>query len=286
MNWQPVAHASELARPGDFLVLPWRPDEEIALVNLDGEVVAFDNRCPHRGARIFTENRGNRPPVCAYHGRCARPGQIRHRAVRVLSGFVFASRSEVGEPDAGPVLGGFLAAAGPALQLHAELAYVMKCDWRDAVDNALDLEHVEHVHAGSLAKLGLHRAGLEGFSDGSSIEAFHARSANLSRAERLFSKTQPFDYAHAHFFPFTCLSSTKGWTWSLQHYFPRADGLTSFIHRMYVQPDGPAWFYDSAARLNEQVFAEDAAICAQLLPGFKPALGPRDDRIAHFRSYL
>lgn len=284
--WVPIAHACELATPGDYIVLPWLPAEEVAVTNIDGLLVAFDNRCQHRGARIFTESRGNRPPVCGYHGRCARISQLRTFAVTTLSGFVWVSRSVVGTPDPGESLAGFFEAAGPALSLHSTLRFTMDCDWRVAIDNTLDLEHVEHVHATSLAKLKLSRLDLVGDVDGSSVEVFASGTPALRHIGNAIKMPAGFDYIHAHVFPRTCLSSTGGWTWSLQHYFPRADGRTEFVHRLYVRPGVPAWLADGAAKLNEQVFREDVAICAGVPAHFKADYGPRDDRIRNFRSRL
>jgi len=288
-HWHPVAHRSELANPGDFVVLPWKAHGgEVAITNIDGELVAFDNRCPHRGARLFTERRGNRPPVCAYHGRCARPEQLRQRYYKAeCNGFVFV-RDE-GPPSAlmPEALYQFMQGV-PALRLHSTLEFVMDAHWTVCVENALDFEHVAHVHRGSLAKLMLAPLGMDLLDGGSSVERFRSRDGRLGRLGLYFPDQRDFDYAHAHFFPYSALSSTRGWTYSLQHYFPRADGRTDFIHRLYVTettrplPD----FFAAVARMNAQVFAEDAAVCALVAPGDTGPLGPNEKRIAHFRRHL
>jgi phenylpropionate dioxygenase-like ring-hydroxylating dioxygenase large terminal subunit len=283
--WVIAGHACELRNQGDFLVLPWRADGEVALTNIDGEVIAFDNRCPHRGARIFTEMHGCRPPVCRYHGRCAKPEQMTRFKVASRNGFIF-----VNEPGPEVQCPGDLAAfidGAPALTLHSTLAFTMGCDWTVAVENALDVEHVAHVHEGSLASLRLSRATLYTWGDGSSMEWFNS-DARLPNMSRVMPDERDFDYIHAHLFPSTCLSSTRGWTYSLQNYFPTRDGKTSFVHRLYAAPTRlpiPE-FFDSAARMNERVFREDAEICA-LVPARPPGrLGPQESRIAHFRSYV
>jgi phenylpropionate dioxygenase-like ring-hydroxylating dioxygenase large terminal subunit len=89
-SWVIAAHHCELANPGDFVLLPWQRGE-LALTNIDGEVIAFDNLCPHRGARIFAGMHGNSPPVCRYHGRCAKPSQLNRFKVSSKNGFVFVS---------------------------------------------------------------------------------------------------------------------------------------------------------------------------------------------------
>lgn len=291
MSWHLVAHRSELEQPGDFVLLPWDDHGELALANADGLMFAFDNLCPHRGARIFTELRGNREPRCAYHGRLATAENVLPFPISVYGGWVFVSDGPaephdlVRQIEPSP-LGEFIA-DGPPLRFHSALSFVMDCDWAVAVENALDFEHLPSVHAGSLAKLGLVPKVLHRYADGSSLHEFVAE-ARLGRMRRFFPHEQSFDYVHAHLFPYSCLSSTRGWTYSLQHYFPRTDGRTNFVHRLYVAETTRPMpeFFDSVAKLNAQVFAEDAAICARVPADFDGQLGPREERIAHFRSAL
>ena len=153
-HWTPVAHRSELAKSGDFVLLPWKADGEVAIANMAGEIVAFDNVCSHRGARIFTELRGNQPPACPYHGRLATARNVRRFAVTEMGDFLFARESRPGNPQIGPPLIGLMKDA-PPLVFHSALSFVMDCHWTVAVENTLDFEHVAHVHTESLAKLAL-----------------------------------------------------------------------------------------------------------------------------------
>lgn len=288
MTWIIAAHRSELAEPGSFVLLPWKADGELALTNIGGRIVAFDNRCHHRGARIFNEPRGNREPRCAYHGRLATEENVRRFPLQTWNGFVLVSEHEEDDTRVPLQMLDFLIEA-PSLDLHSTQAFVMDCDWRVAIENALDFEHVGHVHGDSLAKLQLEPIALECGARGSSIETFKSGAPGLDSMGRFFTdeRRRP-DYVHAHYFPFTCLSSTRGWTYSLQHYFPRADGRTNFVHRLYAAPTTRPMptFFDSVARMNERVFREDAAICARVPAGFEGMLGPREQRIAHFRRAL
>lgn len=286
-HWTPIAHRSELAKSGDFVLLPWKVEGEIAIANIAGEIVAFDNRCPHRGARIFTDARGNRPPACPYHGRLATAHTVRHFSMTEMGDFIFARQYRPGNAQIGPPMIGLIKDA-PPLAFHSALAFVMDCHWTVAVENALDFEHVEHVHAESLAKLALVPKRLRKLDDGSSIEEFTSEAQRLGHLTRFFRHEKSFGYTHAHLFPYSCVSSTRGWTYSLQHYFPRADGRTNFIHRLYAAETTRPMpeFFDSVARLNAQVFREDAAICAGIRTGFVGHLGPREERIAHFRGVL
>lgn len=288
-TWHLVAHRCELASPGDFVCLPLRPGVEVAVANMGGEIVAFDNRCPHRGARIFTELRGNRPPVCAYHGRCARADQVATFGVAWSGDFLMVAA------DPGPPIflktGDGLLEAAPSLRLHSVCRFVMDCDWTVAVENALDNEHVRFVHGSSLASLGLQRKDLWLSDDGSSIEYFHStRSEALDRLAKLFpGDARPADYTHAYLSPYAAVASLRGWTYAMQHYLPRADGRTEFISRLFVRSDAPArldHFFATVAANNELVFREDAEVCALVAPGHASQLGLLDDRIAHFRGAL
>lgn len=286
-RWHLVAHRSELAAPGDFVCLPHEVGQEIALMNVDGEIVAFDNRCPHRGARIFTELRGNRPPVCGYHGRCAKPNEVLRFQVESIGDFLFVNRSPwVDRLNLGDPISTFLGSA-PALRPVAVIRDDHACDWTVAVENTLDSEHVTHVHADSLARLGLRRAALH-THDGSSLEVFRCDAApRLDRLGRVFPHRAAFDYAHAHLYPFACVASTRGWTYSMQHYLPRADGRTAFVSRLFAQanaPEAAKHVIAAVAETNARVFAEDAVICALVSADRRGRLGPRDDRIALFRA--
>ena len=86
-TWTVVCHESDVARDGDYVVIPaghlrdeprspdGSPASELAVTNTDGVVWAWDNRCSHRGSRVYTgPMQGNQPPRCPYHGRMAKPG--------------------------------------------------------------------------------------------------------------------------------------------------------------------------------------------------------------------
>lgn len=290
-QWHLVAHASELEQPGDYVCLPRQGHPDTAVMNFDGEIVAFDNRCPHRGARIFTDLRGNRPPVCGYHGRCARPADVARMRTAWIGDWLFVGplwSNEVGPRHKDSPVAEFLKGS-PRLAPHSTSARIYDCHWTTAVENSLDSEHVEHVHGASLASLGLQRASLWTEGDGSSLEVFHSAAApRLNRLAKSFHETRPFDYAHAHVNPFAAVASTRGWTYSMQHYLPQADGRTAFISRLFVQADalsrGAVHFFAAVAAMNKRVFDEDADICA-IVPraGGVCHLGPRDDRVRHFR---
>lgn len=289
-RWHIIGHASELAEEGDFVCLPF-PDRELAVTRQRGELFAFNNRCPHRGARIFTELRGRRASVCAYHGRFVHAASAEQLPMVVVNGWVLVAdgpgpRAPLNTFDQG--LLAFLASAPRALAPVNLMTIDMQCHWTVAVENALDHEHVEHVHQQSLGALGLVPGPIVVGDDGSTAQRFTSKRARaLDRICALFERHCHFDYVHVHFYPFSCLSSTRGLTYSLQNYLPRADGTTLFVHRLYAAPARVSVdsYIEGVRAVNERTFREDAAICALVPPGHQgPLLGDKEARIAYFRA--
>ncbi len=67
--WLFVGHESELPRPGDFITRTIAGRPVIFLRDRGGAARCFLNVCPHRGAQITRERRGNTPQfTCMYHG--------------------------------------------------------------------------------------------------------------------------------------------------------------------------------------------------------------------------
>ena len=53
--WHLICHRRELPNDGDFLKFK-TPIGDVIVFNDCGDYVAFDNRCPHRGALIYHSN--------------------------------------------------------------------------------------------------------------------------------------------------------------------------------------------------------------------------------------
>lgn len=68
--WIYLAHESELAQPGDYLVRHVGTQGVILTRDRDGTVKAIFNRCSHRGATLCAFERGRAPGghMCPYHG--------------------------------------------------------------------------------------------------------------------------------------------------------------------------------------------------------------------------
>lgn len=67
-GWVYLGHESEVASPGDFKSCLVGRQPVILVRDQEGKLNAFINACPHRGAAICREERGNVPAfVCPYH---------------------------------------------------------------------------------------------------------------------------------------------------------------------------------------------------------------------------
>jgi phenylpropionate dioxygenase-like ring-hydroxylating dioxygenase large terminal subunit len=167
--WHLLCHRSELPQPGDFMRLQWLGDDVVA-ANEGDDIVVFDNVCPHRGARFFTEENGNSPITCPYHGWTYQSGQM-----HILCSEKF-KKQELGNVQLGKLqtawCGDFLfVAPAPLKALDAQLgdlyeklasismditarsdwnSYTYECDWKLAIENGLDSLHTPFVHGNLL----------------------------------------------------------------------------------------------------------------------------------------
>ena len=317
--WHLVAHRSELAEDRDYLRLHW-PLGDLVLFNDRGTVLAFDNLCPHRGARFFLDPAGNAPAVCAYHGWSYRGGQLRipkpdsyrpcdlakvrlrEYLVAWCGDFLFAAA----DPDsslntqldeAWPLIEGM---ASDIDRPHDLLTDVLQCPWQIAVENALEPDHVGMVHGATLGKLDLRDTQDTFFGQNSLISSAvgsvrHARA--LESMGRFFDlRHQHRGYRSLHVFPFAFVSSTFGYIYAHQTFMPARDGRSTYLRsRMFTaRTIAPAavtkQFFSSAAELNRQVFSEDHTICKRVDPDFPldqdGILSDSEGKIRHLRSSL
>ena len=319
--WHLLCHRSELPASGDYLKLDWL-GQEVVVFNDHGELVVFDNLCPHRGTRFFTDSHGNAPLTCPYHGWSYRAGAM-HIPCRERYAQADLARATLHTLQIDWCADFLFAAPAPRIALEDQLggtynlladvsfniagrsdlnARDFACDWRVALENALEPLHVQFVHRESLAQLQL-GDGVNTFTPWTSI--WHAELGNsamikkLRSVKRLFALDSQYEgYQSVYLFPFTMLSSTFSYSYSLQHFFPAAQpGRTHFSSRLLNGATRPAsaaalqGFFDASAHMNRQVFAEDQAICERIAPGAIDderfaTLALDEEKIGHFRSCL
>lgn len=178
-SWQWVGRVEDLAAPGDYLTCMLGEEPILVLRDEQGELVALHNVCPHRGARLLSEARGNCKMLqCPYHAwTFDRQGQLvavlqpkwfpdldksqislARARVECWGGFVFVNPDAEGE-SLGEYLAGYpdyLAGWGERwedLREVARTSYEEPINWKFIVENYVEDYHFTIAHARSLVPL-------------------------------------------------------------------------------------------------------------------------------------
>jgi phenylpropionate dioxygenase-like ring-hydroxylating dioxygenase large terminal subunit len=319
--WHMVCHRNELPNDGDFLRFK-TPIGDVVIFNDAGDYVAFDNRCAHRGALIYLTDFGNQANTCRYHGWSFKAGKL---IIPVAEQFKDCS---IDKADLNRYkldwCGDFLfVGIDPQNDLYEQLdgvaeylenisfnisgrldasAYEYECAWPLALENALEPYHIGMVHPDTLANLKL-EDGVNTFYGSNSVWQAPVGDIRLKKQLARLGSFFNIDYGYEGYmsifmFPFTMISSTYGYSYSLQNFFPHQTrhDLTNFMSRLLtchvkdersqkiVQP-----FFDSSAKVNRMVFEEDHSIC-KLIPADSWSSEPlkfiskQEVKIAHFRD--
>jgi nitrite reductase/ring-hydroxylating ferredoxin subunit len=310
-----------VAEPQAFVRLKWALGD-LVVFNDEGKVLAFDNQCPHRGTRLFTYDAGCSPALCPYHGWSYRGGQVRiPRRETVPQAEADGARLNTYETAwcgdflfvgvaprqtlAGQLgdLAGLLEAISRDIDRRGDFnAFDFECDWRVAVENALEGYHVNMIHPGTLAPLALtnHQDSYSGLNSAYRAEIGEPRTVKgLQRLSKYFATEAAWPgYVSLFVFPFAMVSSTFGYSYALQNFLPSGEpGRTYFSSRLLaarrtagsdavVDP-----FLASSAEVNRQVFEEDHAICRRVSPHYDSGRPDRifaqsEDRARHFWQAL
>ncbi|SFC06845.1 aromatic ring-hydroxylating oxygenase subunit alpha [Massilia yuzhufengensis] len=320
-HWHLACHRNELPTPGDYLRMR-TPLGDLVVFNDSGELVAFDNLCPHRGARMFDGEAGNGPATCRYHGWSYQKGRVIVPLVEDFAGCDTSSaRLNTYRLDwCGDFLFVGLAPRQGLYQQLGEAAALLEnigfniagridlnagsfhCYWPVAVENALEPYHIAMVHPDTLGTLAL-QAGANHYLGSNSV--WYAPLGNervnkqLHGLRRHFAIDYGYDgYMSIYLFPFTMISSTFGYSYSLQHFFPAAGGAeeTHFSSRLlgaHLANERSAQLlaplFASTAGINRKVFEEDHEVCRRVpksswspAPLAYPAAS--EAKIAHFRQ--
>lgn len=318
-HWHLLCHRSEVGEARDFVRFDIHGKEVVAFHD-GASVVVFDNRCPHRGARIFDGSHGNRRFVCRYHGWSYSKGRLfvgnkeafancpieqadlnRYRTDWV-GDFLFVSKA-----PRRPLLeqldgvAPILEAISTGLSGRRDFnSFIYECDWRIAVENALEPYHVGLIHPDTLHTLDL-QPGRNDYFGTNSI--WYSELGDARMDKRLKSLTRLFDlpyqfpgYMSLYMFPFTMISGTYGFSYSLQSFIPSAEaGKTHFTSRLYssrtaagVKPELLESFFESTAALNRSTFDEDHEICKRVPADSWSSDPPRfwsasEEKLLHFR---
>lgn len=320
--WHLVCHKSELLNDSDYVKFD-TPIGEVVIFNDMGNVVAFDNKCPHRGTKIYQEDHGNRIASCPYHRWAYRnskmivPDKERFVGCDIENANINKYQTEW--------CGDFLfIGIEPRFKLHEQFdeitidklkrisasidkrrdfnRYDFECYWAIGLENALELYHVPVVHPKSLGKLDL-GSDLVYNKNSSTLEA---TIGNTKMKKQLLSLRKFFDvqfqyegFMAIYLFPFTTITSTFGYSYGLQHFLPSTksvDDITKFTSRIFsskvAKPEFMEFlepFFKEYYLSVRQVFEEDHAIC-KLTPKESWSLEPfkyasqMEQQILYFRE--
>ncbi len=319
--WHMVCHRNELPNDGDFLRFK-TPIGDVVIFNDEGNYIAFDNRCAHRGTMIYLSDFGNQPNTCKYHGWSFRSGKLiiptieQFKNCNITSAdlnrykldwcgdFIFVGVSP--EKDLYEQLDGVAEyieniSFNISARIDASI-YEFECAWPLALENALEPYHISMVHSGTLANLKL-KDGSNTFYGCNSVWQSSIGNNRLSNQLVKLGSYFNIDYSYDGYmsifmFPFTMISSTFGYSYSLQNFFPNqfSPNRTNFMSRFLschiknehakkiVQP-----FLDSSISVNRKIFEEDHDIC-KLIPADTWSSDPlkynseQEVKILHFRE--
>jgi choline monooxygenase len=174
--WNFIGRADHIQNPGDFYTLDFVGVPVIVARDRDGELRAYANSCRHRGAKIVEGEGSARAFVCPYHGwtygldgkLIAAPEMERTKGfdpscyglkpirLEIWEGFVFINFDLEAESlmaflgDLPQILASYRFAQ---MKATFRKEYLLDCNWKIYVENAMEAYHVPMVHAKTLQKL-------------------------------------------------------------------------------------------------------------------------------------
>lgn len=187
--WMFLGHDSQIPNPGDYYTANIGGEPVIMSRHTDGTVKVMHNRCPHKGAKVVTDELGNTGKFfrCPYHAwtfktdgtmlavpfkqgyektdfhQCeAGKGLVPVKHVKVYRGFVFVKMSDHG-PGFEEYFGDSLSSidnmcdrspVGEVEVAGGTLRYLHNTNWKQFVDNLHDTCHpmVAHESAAGTAR--------------------------------------------------------------------------------------------------------------------------------------
>ena len=167
-RWTCVGHASDIARPGDYMLADLAQEQAIITRAADGTVHAMANVCRHRGSRVCVKPRGRAQILtCPYHawtynldGSLRQAQQmpdgfdpashgLKKLPVEVVGGLIFVAFT--GEPPALEPGAAALAAMTTQFgwadaKLAARKTYTVRANWKLAMENYHECYHCGPAH--------------------------------------------------------------------------------------------------------------------------------------------
>lgn len=319
--WHLVCHRNELKNDGDYINFK-TPIGDVVIFNDAMEIMAFDNRCAHRGTNIYPSGFGNQKNTCKYHGWSYQNGKLIIPQVENFDACkIKSAKLNTYKLD---WCGDFLfLGVKPKTELYDQLngvsvylenisfnisnrydqnAYQFECNWAIALENALEPYHIDLIHPNTLSTLKLD-AGVNSYHGVNSVWKANVTNLKIEKKLKRIENFFNIDYSYHGYlsifiFPFAMISSTFGYSYSIQNFFPdiQETNKTNFMSRLLIpnlkNEDSQKIldpFFKSTAAVNKMVFEEDHAIC-KLIPTDTWCDSPllyasiSEDKINHFRD--
>ncbi|WP_104743670.1 aromatic ring-hydroxylating oxygenase subunit alpha [Helicobacter cinaedi] len=290
--WHFGVHKSEVQNDKDYVVLR-SYDFEIVLYNDFGDIVAFYNACPHRGAALIRTSgnsveKGNGDIKCLYHGWSYRNKKLRigdckffkdaknidlfKLKTSMCGDFIFFAHDPYCSLD--EQLGEFKSQIQHiSKSISRQIGIIMhlqEANWKPSIEAFLEFYHIPFVHAQSLQMIlpKIKSVATSGF-----VERLEGDLCNTSFNRRMKHVKTMFDsnnfYAEGHInfylFPFSFVTSTCGYGYAIQNFFPNTPSQTHFSSRNYhiKLADTPLAeiiekeFNYGILEMNEKIYSED-----------------------------
>jgi len=265
-NFQFIALTSELMNDRDFVTLDYEGTSVVAQ-NFKGVIKVFLNICSHRFNKIQTEQRGNRPLSCSYHGwtfdvngfpvglpqkhKFESLGDKREQLclkefhVEICGKFVFF-RKEVAGIGLREYLGEFYDTLYDLSKWMGDQVYFgstpHKTNWKLLVENVTECYHCALVHKDSfLARLGIGNANLEDVVLSGNHSSCHFPRTEV-KGEKARKKLMAHldgrefnhnSFYHIHIFPNLFVASAEGVFFYIGHALPISECETDMRIRYF-----------------------------------------------------
>jgi phenylpropionate dioxygenase-like ring-hydroxylating dioxygenase large terminal subunit len=285
------AHRSELSESGSFITLD-ACMKSIVLWNDDGEIRAFENSCSHRGCKLVKDRKGCQSKiVCPYHGWQFRKGQtipsskefldlgqerlsLTYYQVEFCGEFIFFSPnpSQTLKSQLGSFYDELAEVSLTICKRYDWNEQAFNSNWKIGVENAIESYHVKDVHLSTLFPLDLDTSNvvISGVNDQLIAPINNRKVSNkLSYLNSVFKKVIDKKFYFSYYlFPFSMVSSTYGYSYAVQTFFPSNKVIkTNFVSRVYGVETSIVDFYIDIIEINRKIFIEDSDICELVQEG-------------------
>jgi phenylpropionate dioxygenase-like ring-hydroxylating dioxygenase large terminal subunit len=262
-----AALSSELQNDRDFVCVE-HAGLSLVVQNFKGTLKAFQNICTHRFNRIQTEDRGNRPLTCRYHGwtfdQTGFPAGLPKRQ-QYLTGNESADRERlclagyqietcgkfvfVRVGDTQQTLREYLGEFWPVLEeisphIGAEIHQCTvrhAANWKLLVENVLECYHCSTVHPKTFVPLGVGKLPIadvliSGDHSSSHFPRVDEQREHLRQRYLSHLKSRGFShnsFYHIYIFPNLFISSGEGLSFYVGHAHPEAADATQLRMRIF-----------------------------------------------------